>query len=396
MAGRLSATATQALSTWLEAQPDAAAWIGPDGLYRYANQAYCKVLGLPLDELTAAEHPAPLREILLPRLRDGAPLAAHLEQCREPVPVLVELRLCEAGETPRIWCYRYQPLTGPTGPLGWREDLLEITAGEQLKASRVEAAGTLEQLRGEMQRRLAEKDQTIARVSHELRTPMSAIFGFCHMLLHYAGSLEPRQHDYVHKILKNASILLQLLNNLLDISRIAAGPLPLVAEQVDLSALLDDALETVEPQSWERDLAIHTSVADNLPQPVTDRLKVKQILINLMANAVKYTEHGEVTVSIEAEGDGIRFTVADTGCGIPADQIDRIFEPYTQVSGAQRPGVIGTGLGLAICEKLVHRLGGQIGVESTPGVGSVFTVWLPLTAPEAEPTGPAPTVPGSA
>ncbi len=241
----------------------------------------------------------------------------------------------------------------------------------------------VEAVRLEMEERLRAKDEMLARVSHELRTPLTSIIGFCHMLLHYSGDLAPAQRSYVQKVLKNASVLLLLLNNVLDLARMQHGSVSVSREQVDLTLVVNEAVETIEPQTWEKELALTTQLEAGL-SVVTDRLKLKQIIINLLSNAVRYTDRGGVVVATAATHDGVHITVQDTGVGIPPAELERIFEPYVQVDPERARGTASTGLGLAISQRLADLLHVRLTVQSQVGVGSCFSLWVP-----AEPAPPA-------
>jgi PAS domain S-box-containing protein len=223
------------------------------------------------------------------------------------------------------------------------------------------------------------KSQFLANMSHELRTPMNAIIGFTRLVLSKAGpSLEPRQADNLRKVLASADALLRLINDILDLSKIEAGRMEVHAETVVLPDLLNAALESVRPQADAKRLTLALHVSDDFTTVVTDAPKVNQILLNLLSNAVKFTEAGGVTLTAEAPDGQLVLSVADTGCGIPAEQQERIFEDFTQGDGSAARKYGGTGLGLAITRRLAALLKGQVRVESEVGRGSTFTVTLPL------------------
>lgn len=367
------------VQAWVQAGASASAWVGSDGRYRCANDTLANLLDAPAASwLEGRSRTEVLTTRLVPRLAEPTALVAYLTEAdRNPVAT-THLTLVETA-CGRVLAYESAALPPSLG--GWRETIVAVDVG------------SLSDLAGELRRAAAERaakhDELTARISHELRTPLSAVIGFCHMLLSYSGELQPRQAEYVQKILRNASILLQLLNNALDLARINSGPMPLLVENVELAALIADAVESVEPQTWEKGLPIRVAVDPETPDLVTDRLKLKQVVTNLLSNAVKYTEQGEVVISAGPTDGGALITVADTGIGIPADQLERIFEPYVQVAETRPRRAGGTGLGLAICDRLTALLGGTIAVESELGKGSTFTLRLPLKAPESPPPGSA-------
>lgn len=253
---------------------------------------------------------------------------------------------------------------------------------------------------GEQIRRLRVESQAKARflanMSHELRTPMNAIIGFTSLLLDDASLiLTDRQRRSLDRVSRNAKDLLQLINNVLDLSKIDAGRMDVFAEPTDLTDLIDRAISVIEPLKAGRALEIVTHVQDELPTMRTDRTKLQQILINLLSNAVKFTPEGEIKITADQLGpDRIRIAVADTGVGIAEEDLPHIFEEFRQVGSTNRKfqtaaAATGTGLGLPITHRLVGLLGGKLTVSSRPGEGSVFAVMLPIeiegrTAPGIE------------
>ncbi len=228
------------------------------------------------------------------------------------------------------------------------------------------------------------KSQFLANVSHEFRTPMNAIIGFTRLVMRKTeAQIPPLQHANLQKVLISAEHLLSLINGLLDLSKIEAGRMEMTPVKFDLAELVHAAAATIEPMLKADRVALVTDVATDLPPLYTDREKLRQILMNLLSNAAKFTDEGVITVSASRAGEGIRLTVADTGIGMPPDALEYIFEEFRQVdmSSTRRHG--GTGLGLAIVRRLVRLLGGQVHAESELGKGSAFTLTLPLRLPAA-------------
>ncbi|HUA26809.1 MAG TPA: AAA family ATPase [Steroidobacteraceae bacterium] len=221
------------------------------------------------------------------------------------------------------------------------------------------------------------KSEFLATMSHEIRTPMNSIIGMSQLAL--AGGLTVKQHHYISNVHRSAQHLLGIINDILDFSKIEAGKLQMEAIAFSLGDVMDDLANVVGPQAEERSLELVFVEPPQLPtRLVGDPLRLRQVLINLTNNAVKFTERGEVTVSVEVIESNtasavLRFGVRDTGVGITIEQRQRLFQMFSQgdTSTSRRHG--GTGLGLAICHHLVHLMGGTIGVESTPGQGSYFT-----------------------
>jgi signal transduction histidine kinase/ActR/RegA family two-component response regulator len=222
------------------------------------------------------------------------------------------------------------------------------------------------------------KSEFLANMSHEIRTPMTAILGYLDLLLDGEQSLDQRTR-YVEVIRRNGEHLLAILDDILDLSKLEAGRI--VVERVPCSPcqIVEDAASLMEGRAGEKGIALETEYHGPIPETVaTDPIRLRQILTNLIGNAIKFTEQGEVRVIVEAEDPldaekpHLRFEVVDTGIGIPPKQQARIFEPFTQAdpSALLRSG--GTGLGLAICKRMTELLGGEISTSSTLGQGSSF------------------------
>ncbi len=264
----------------------------------------------------------------------------------------------------------------------------------------------------ESYRRLQELDQLksnfLATVSHELRTPLTSIIGYAEMLIEgLAGKPNPEQAEYLSTIMEKGESLLALITSILDLTRIEAGKLRLQPESFDLEQLVATAVSSVHPQAMKRGLQLRKYVDPSLPRPVLDEEKMRQCLVNLLANAVKFTPAGG-TVTVRAERATVapasaagRFdgpegyfvlSVEDTGIGIPADQVERIFDTFFQVDGSSTREYGGTGLGLSIVRSYVEAHGGEVRVASELGRGSRFTMTLPFALPAVA----APDVPAAA
>jgi signal transduction histidine kinase len=227
------------------------------------------------------------------------------------------------------------------------------------------------------------KSEFLARMSHELRTPLNAILGFADVLHdQLVGPLNERQVAYTEDIAESGRHLLSLVDDVLDLSKVESGSIDLDVGPVDIARTLEDARVLVRERSREQGIRVAVHVERGVAAVYGDERKIRQIVVNLVANAVKFTpRNGRVTVMASPmRGGGVRIEVADTGVGIAADDLERIFEQFEQVTGT---GSEGTGLGLAVARRLVDRHGGRLSVESTPGAGSTFTVELPLRPPAA-------------
>ncbi|MGC3990005.1 MAG: ATP-binding protein [Chthoniobacteraceae bacterium] len=215
----------------------------------------------------------------------------------------------------------------------------------------------------------------LANMSHEIRTPMNVILGYTQILQRDA-SLHPFQVDAVTTIASSCNHLLHLINEILDLSKIEAGRMELETTEFDLSTMIFDVAAMFQFPSEEKGVAL---VLDCPHQPVVvrgDEGKLRQVLINLLGNAVKFTARGRITLHVTPEPDGCRFAVTDTGPGISEEMQRQIFEPFTQDAAARNQG--GTGLGLAIARRQVELMGGELGLQSTPGTGSTFFFHIPL------------------
>ncbi len=235
----------------------------------------------------------------------------------------------------------------------------------------------------------AAKSQFLANVSHEIRTPMSAILGYADMLLDPV--LPTAEKDECVRVIKrNGQHLLGIINDILDISKIEAGRMAIERTEVRPAQLVDDVVALIRPRAQAKGIELNTSLAPSAAAVVvTDPLRVRQILMNLAANAVKFTEQGEVAIQVEVEQSAgvsrLRISVRDTGIGMDGPQIQRLFHNFTQGDASTSRRFGGTGLGLAISRKLVELLEGTITVESALGTGSAFTVLIPVGTPWSQP-----------
>ncbi|PWC58887.1 histidine kinase [Azospirillum sp. TSH7] len=364
------ASANRRLNLILHSASDSICGVDRDGLITFANPATSALTGYANEELLGGN----LHLLIHSRRADGS----HFPALECPVTEVLLSGESRRGLEDTYWTKAGTPF------------LVEYTASPMLADGKVEGAVVVfheiaERKRAEaaMQRaRLAAeaasraKSEFLANMSHEIRTPMNAILGLIHLL--QQTELTARQADYVQKVRVSAQSLLGILNDILDFSKVEAGKLEL--ERVDFR--LDDLLQTlaviVGSAAQEKDIDVLFSVAPDVPLDlIGDPLRLQQILINLTGNAIKFTEAGEVVVSVRVRSLSdaravLDFAVRDTGIGIAPEQRERLFQAFSQGDSSTTRRFGGTGLGLAICARLVRLMNGAMDVESEPGKGSVF------------------------
>ena len=271
-----------------------------------------------------------------------------------------------------------------TGYVGTVEDITERKRSELELAAARDAALESSRLKSEF----------LANMSHEIRTPMNGVVGFTQLLLD--TPLNAQQGRYVRLLEQSATSLLDIISDILDFSKMEAGKLRLEQIDFDLREVVEDALDLFSARAQAKGLELTALLPPGVPQMVRgDPLRVRQVLINLVSNALKFTDHGEITVqvSLQRETDeklGLRFEVHDSGIGIAPEAQARLFQAFTQADGSTTRKYGGTGLGLAICRQLVELMGGQIGVHSRPGKGSTFWFAVELQRRSGAVPAPAP------
>ena len=223
------------------------------------------------------------------------------------------------------------------------------------------------------------KSDFLANVSHDLRTPLNSIIGFTRIVLRRTGDQIPDlQKENLQKVLISSEHLLKLINGLLDLAKIEAGKMDVIAEPVRVEDIVSMATATVEPLLKDSRVHFVKDIPPDLPALNTDRDKLKQILLNLLSNAAKFTEKGEIKVTAWQENGNVKLIVSDTGIGMKKEALDHIFEEFSQAEKTTASRYGGTGLGLAIVKKFTNLMGGDIGVESEVGKGSKFTITIPI------------------
>ena len=225
------------------------------------------------------------------------------------------------------------------------------------------------------------KSQFLANMSHELRTPLNAILGYTELMQDgIYGELPSKTTDVLARVQKNGAHLLGLINAVLDLSKIEAGQLVLSIENYSLKEIVQTVVSATESLAAVKNLPLKVEVTDNLPLGQGDERRIAQVLLNLVGNAIKFTDTGEVRIAARAADGMFSVLVADTGPGIPTMEQDKVFHEFHQVDSSNTKTKGGTGLGLAIAKRIVELHGGRIWVESTVGSGSTFQFELPVRA----------------
>jgi len=268
-----------------------------------------------------------------------------------------------------------------------RDELFHIK--EELKWANAKLESYNKQL--EAARQIAEDERDIRtrfmnHVSHELRTPLNAIVNFAHIIqMGGRGPVTEMQIDYLDRIEKSGWHLLSILNDLLDMAQIQAGEFDLNLEVCELQLICEEAMTSTRGLLLDQPLELLRDYPEEWPHVYIDRMRVKQALINLLGNAVKYTEEGSITLRVRLVDDNVQLIVEDTGIGIPEKHFASIFKEFRQVDESDARRRIGTGLGLPITKHLIERHGGTIALESEVGKGSAFILTLPTVKPDYKP-----------
>nr|WP_242018525.1 response regulator [Pseudanabaena sp. FACHB-1998] len=282
-------------------------------------------------------------------------------------------------------------------------------------SDRKEAETKLHRTNEELIRATRLKDEFLANMSHELRTPLNAILGMSEALLEQImGTLNPKQIQSINLIEKSGQHLLELINDILDLSKIASGTMELNLEATSVEKLCQSSLAFIRQQSFQKNIQIHSQIAPNIKDIIVDERRIKQSLINLLSNAVKFTPpNGKISLLVSISSDPnwqtnpnapspqsmILFQVKDTGIGIAPQDLSRLFQPFSQLDSSLNRQYEGTGLGLAMVKQITNLHGGTVDVQSQLGQGSCFTVALPYSAYPAiaaQPTDPKPSSPSLA
>lgn len=345
-----------------------------EGRCVFMNREGARMLGFEVEELVGT----PLHDRIHHHRPDGLPLPAA--EC--PIHLAMQENRIYRSEEEVFFCKDGSPLpvkvTGAPlpdeGPWGGS---VAVFSDRRLAE---ETRRRLEQAKEEAERAARLKSEFLAVMSHEIRTPLNGVIGMADLLLDTA--LDAEQAGFAKTIKLSADHLLGLIDEILDYSKLEAGAVTLEAIPVDVRALVDGCLELVAPRLKDKPVSAYVHVAPEVPSGIEgDPARLRQILVNLLGNAAKFTERGEIALTVRTGADEteswIEFAVRDTGIGIAPEAIERLFTPFTQAEASTTRRFGGTGLGLAISRRLARLMGGDITVESQPGQGSTFRLRLP-------------------
>jgi PAS domain S-box-containing protein len=362
--------------SFLEAQGDLIVRRDGEGRITFVNDAFCALTGAPRETLIGTDFKPDVIEQSATALKpDGT--RVHDQKI--------------AGRDGARWIawrdvvVRAGGSSGPAGGDGEGAQGAEVQSVGRDVTDRVEAERALGLARDQAEAASRAKSRFLAMVSHEIRTPLNGITGMADLLLDTA--LTPEQTTYAKAVKASGDTLLSLIEEILDFSKIEAGRLDLATAKFDLAALLEETVELIAPRAQAKGLEIASYLEDGLPRHVIgDAARLRQVLLNLAGNAVKFTETGGAAVVVEAgeRPEEISFLVRDTGIGIAPAEQSRIFGEFEQADTSAARRFSGTGLGLAISKRIIERMGGRIAVESAPGAGSTFRVTVALPGAPAE------------
>ena len=302
---------------------------------------------------------------------DREVLSAGEPQRREP-------RVIRRGKEHVLANVRFPVLDGSNQIVAIAGIDIDITAQKRNEAELAELLRRVEMARDSAIDAGSAKSRLLANMSHELRTPLNAIIGFTRIVSRNAETLPEKQVGNLSKILVSAEHLLALIDEILDLSRVEAGEVSLDISEANIVEVLREVTDLLEPLIDRPRVGLAVEAEAGLPRIFTDRDKLKQILLNLLSNAIKYTDDGSIAVRAETTDGRLRIGVSDTGVGIPGDELGRIFDEFHRADATSAQPRSGTGLGLTISRRLARTLGGDVTVESRLGVGSTFTLDLPL------------------
>ncbi len=353
--------------------------------YRYINRAQEQWLGKPAADVLGRE----LREVAGEVV--WADVQPRLAAAMRGEDVKVERQRVDRHGNPVWHSGRYVPDLADDGTVvGIYSVFFDVTQRAMAEESLRQREQELRAAKEAAENASRAKSEFLAMMSHEIRTPMNGVLGLAELLLE--TPLDAQQRPFVETVRSSGESLLSIINDILDFSKIEVGKLETEQLDFDLYQAVDDVVQLLAPRAHSKDLELACRIDDRLPSAVRgDPYRLRQVLTNLIANAVKFTDRGEVLVDVQRlDRTTIRFAVHDTGVGIPDDAKHRLFQAFEQADQSTTRRFGGTGLGLAISRSLVELMGGTIGVDSSAGEGSTFWFTLPLEAASSLPAVPTP------
>jgi PAS domain S-box-containing protein len=371
-------TATEARASHiLESSADGLYGVDRNGLVTFVNPAACDMLGYRAEQVIGRSAHALFHHTRPDGTAYPATDCPSHDALRQGRAVRMDSEVywhADGHAVPVM--YAIHPIVADgqtTGAVTSFVDVSEQRAAAQARERALLAAENLARIKSEF----------LANMSHEIRTPLNGVLGFAQIgHRHYQDSEKAR--NAFEKILSSGKILLGVINEVLDFSRIEEGKLTIEQAEVALRKVIDQAVDLVRDRARAKHLDLRVELADDLPVAcVGDPLRIGQVLLNLLANAVKFTEVGSVVLSASRQGERLVFRVVDTGIGMSKEQLDSLFNPFQQADGSTTRRFGGTGLGLAISKRILDLMAGDIRVESRPGAGSCFTVTLPYVRPDS-------------
>ena len=348
-----------------------------EGRIIFINPAACSMLGLSAEQAIGQN----AHQLFHDRHQDGTPYpvetCSSLRRIREGEPFFVpDETYWRSDGQPLPVMFWVHPMVEEGRHVGAVVSFVDVSAQHQAQQAKDQALAAAEKL-------ARMRSEFVANMSHEIRTPLNGILGFAEIGLRNLEDRKKVQNALV-KVNTAGKHLLGVINDILDFSKIEAGKLRIEHTDLDLSACLRQALELVRDQAQGKGLSLSLDCAPDVPAHILgDPLRLQQVLLNLLSNAIKFTEQGEVRLVARYSGSSLKLDIRDTGIGMSNDQLSQVFDPFVQGDASSTRRYGGTGLGLSITRRLVELMGGQIGVSSQPGQGTVFTIELPCLAHEA-------------